>query len=148
MARRREAIGGAVLPPRMALRAAVFQSVTTSALAGVPILDTRFIAPTQAIKIKPLKKALMSTLLSANSGLSLCFIGFLCQACLEPLFPVGQLNDSIPQVNVYHRGAILSAPMRQWLSVRRASENRRLMDLTGRTRWLWRVRIPSSEPLR
>src|SRR6266581_738582 len=60
MARRREAIGGAVLPARMALRAAVFQSVTTSPLAGMPILDARFIAPMQAIKRKPLKKAFIA----------------------------------------------------------------------------------------
>src|SRR6266480_6677962 len=117
MARLREAIGGAVLPARMASRVALFQSVTTSPLAGVPILDTRFIAPMQTMKIEPLKKALMNTLLSANSGSLLRFIGFLCQACSEPLFPARQLNDSIPQVNVYHRGALLSAPMRQRLSV-------------------------------
>src|SRR5947199_10786210 len=117
MARRREAIGGAVLPPRMALRAAVFQSVTTSALADVPIIDTRLIALTQTMKIKPLKKAFMSTLLSANSGSLLRFIGLLCQACSEPLFPARQLNHSISQVNIYNRGAILSAPMRQRLSV-------------------------------
>src|SRR5205814_7759212 len=109
MARLREAIGGRVRPVRMASRVALFQSVTTSPLTGVPMLDVRFIAPMQTMKINPLKKALMSTLLSANSGPGLRFIGFLCQACLEPLFPVGQLNDSIPQVNVYHRGAILSA---------------------------------------
>src|SRR6266566_4782657 len=36
-------------------RAAVFQSVTTSPLAGM--LDARFIAPMQTIKIKRLKKA-------------------------------------------------------------------------------------------
>ena len=34
MARLREAIGGAVLPARIASSAALFQSVTTSALAG------------------------------------------------------------------------------------------------------------------
>src|SRR5213080_1464549 len=118
MARLREAIGGAVLPARMASRTAAFQSVTTSPLAGVPILDARFIAPMQTMKVKPLKKAFMSTLLSANSGSLLRFIGLLCQACSEPLFQAGQLNHSIPQVNVYNRGAILSAPMRQTLSVR------------------------------
>src|SRR5207249_5490163 len=117
MARLREAMGGAVLPARIALSAASFQSVTTSPLAGVPILDARFIAPMQTIKIKPLKKAFMSTLLSANSGSLLRFIGLLCQACSEPLFPAPQLNHSISQVNIYNRGAILSAPMRQRLSV-------------------------------
>src|SRR5436189_5656856 len=86
MARLREAIGGTVLSARMALRAAVFQSVTTSPLAGMPILDARFMAPMQTMKIKPLKKAFMSTLLSANSGSLLRFIGFLCQACSEHSF--------------------------------------------------------------
>src|SRR4029450_1313666 len=37
MARPREAIGGAVLPARIALSAALFQSVTTSAWARVPM---------------------------------------------------------------------------------------------------------------
>src|SRR5512133_3534783 len=57
MARLREAIGGAVLPARIASRAALFESVTTSPVAGVPRLDGRFIAPVQIIKIKPLKIA-------------------------------------------------------------------------------------------
>src|SRR6266567_7095018 len=108
MARLREAIGGGVRPARMASRAAVFQSVTTSPLAGVPILDTRFIAPMQTMKIKPLKKAFMSTLPSANSRPVLRFIGFLCQACSEPLFPARQLNHST-QVNVYNCG--IAAPI-------------------------------------
>jgi hypothetical protein len=34
----------------MASSAALFQSVTTSALAGMPILDARFIAVIQAMK--------------------------------------------------------------------------------------------------
>jgi hypothetical protein len=38
----------------MASSAALFQSVTTSPLAG---LDATFIAPMQTMKIKPLKKA-------------------------------------------------------------------------------------------
>jgi hypothetical protein len=50
MARLREAIGGAVLPARMASSAALFQSVTTSALAGVPMLDARFMAVIQTRK--------------------------------------------------------------------------------------------------
>src|SRR5438046_8355552 len=106
MARLREAIGGGVRPPRMALRAAVFQSVTTSALAGVPILDTRFIAPIQTIRMK---KALMSTLLSANRGPVLRLSRFLCQACSEPFFPARQLIHSIPHVNVYNRGHLVGA---------------------------------------
>src|SRR6266480_5684302 len=107
MARLREAIGGAVLPARMASRTAAFQSVTTSPLAGVPILDARFIAPMQTMKIKPLKKAFMSDLLSANSGPVLRLSRFLCQACSELLFPEQQVIHSIPQVNVYNRGGRL-----------------------------------------
>src|SRR5437773_8042567 len=113
MARLREAIGGGVRPVRMASRVALFQSVTTSPLAGVPILDARFIAPIQTIRVKPLKKALMSTLLSANSGSLLRFIGFLCQACSELLLPARPVIHSVPQVNIYNRGAILSGLMRQ-----------------------------------
>jgi hypothetical protein len=48
MARLREAIGGAVFPARIASKAALFQSVTTSALAGVPMLDARFMTLIQA----------------------------------------------------------------------------------------------------
>src|SRR5882724_1625806 len=107
MARLREAIGGGVRPARMASRAAVFQSVTTSPLAGVPILDARFIAPIQTMKIKPLKKAFMSTVLSANGGPVLRLSRFLCQGCSEPLFPARQLIHSIPQVNIYNRGGHL-----------------------------------------
>jgi hypothetical protein len=42
MARLRDAIGGDVFPARMASNAALFQSVMTSALAEVPMLDARF----------------------------------------------------------------------------------------------------------
>src|SRR5437867_682795 len=68
MARLREAIGGEVLPARMASSAALFQSVTTSAFARVPMLDVRFITPTQAVKSKVLKKAFIGGLLSTKSG--------------------------------------------------------------------------------
>src|SRR6266550_7708664 len=56
IARLREAIGGAVLSARMASSAALFQSVTTSASAGVPMLDPRFIAAIQAVKSVRLKR--------------------------------------------------------------------------------------------
>src|SRR5436190_19863404 len=52
----------------MASSAALFQSVTTSAFAGVPMLDVRFMAPTQAAKRKVLKKAFIGGLLSTKSG--------------------------------------------------------------------------------
>jgi len=88
------------------------------------------------MKIKPLKKAFMRTLLSANSGSLLRFIGFLCQACSELLLLARPVIHSVPQVNVYNRGAIvsarLSAPMRRRLWLHSASENQRLMgcDMT------------------
>src|SRR6266576_5350156 len=56
MARLREAIGGAVRSARMASSAALFQSVTTSAFAGMPMLDARFMALIQAMKSVTLKR--------------------------------------------------------------------------------------------
>src|SRR6266480_555855 len=103
MARLREAIGGAVLPARMASRTAAFQSVTTSPLAGVPILDARFIAPMQTMKIKPLKKAFMRTLLSANSGPVYALSGFCVKLVQSYSCRHRPVIHSVPQVNVYNR---------------------------------------------
>jgi hypothetical protein len=50
----------------MASSAALFQSVTTSALTGLPMLDARFMVPTQATKSKLVKTLLIPALLPAN----------------------------------------------------------------------------------
>src|SRR5206468_778519 len=51
MARLREAIGGAVLPARIALSAELFQSVTTSAWARVLMRSTVETEPERSLKL-------------------------------------------------------------------------------------------------
>src|SRR5947199_5461412 len=67
----------------MASSAELFQSVTTSALAGMPMVDARFIAPAHAMKSELLKAMLTEPPPLTNQGL----IGlhrFLCQAYSFP----------------------------------------------------------------
>src|SRR5438876_8578304 len=63
----------------MASSAALFQAVTTSALAGMPMLDARFIAPTHAMKSELLKTMLTEPLPSQTKGV-MGLRRFLCQA--------------------------------------------------------------------
>src|SRR5206468_620921 len=51
MARLREAIGGGVFPARIASSAAVFQSVTTSAWASVPMRSAVETEPERSLKL-------------------------------------------------------------------------------------------------